>query len=297
MSEGRTAMSHDDPSDPVPRSRRLQLQHVDLHYLEWGAAQSPPLLLVHGGSAHAHWWDHIAVELAQDYRVIALDLRGHGESGWVTPPSYEIDDYAADIAEVAEHLQLAPFILMGHSLGGLVAQTYAARHPSTLVALVIVDMGPRLQHNRRTQLLSRVPTPMYQDTNDLFRRFRLLPEETHAAPQLLQHIARYGARELADGRLTLKVDRATFVRRSHDISDQLCAITCPTLLVRGAESRALSAETAHEMQSCCLALQMAEIVNAGHHVFLDTPTEFLEAINHFLRSLHPVAPATNALTL
>ncbi|MBI3250197.1 MAG: alpha/beta hydrolase [Deltaproteobacteria bacterium] len=278
-------MPHSDPPSSVPRSRRLQLQHVDLHYLEWGAVHSPPLLLVHGGSAHAHWWDHIAVELARQCRVIALDLRGHGDSGRVAPPSYEIDDYAADIAEVAARLQLAPFVLVGHSLGGLVAQTYAARHSSTLAALVVVDMGPRLQHNRRTQLLSRVPTPVYRDADDLFRRFRLLPEETWAEPYLLQPIARHGVRELEDGRLTLKVDRATFVRRSHDVGDQLSLIACPTLLVRGAESQALSLETAQEMQSRCPALRMVEIFNAGHHVFLDNPSGFLEAVSNFLRHI------------
>lgn len=280
------------PPSSAPRSRRLQLQHVDLHYLESGAAHNPPFLLIHGGSAHAHWWDHIAIELARQHRVIALDLRGHGDSGWVTPPSYEIDDYATDIAEVAAHLQLAPFVLMGHSLGGLVAQTYAARHSSTLAALVVVDMGPRLQHNRRTQLLSRVPTPVYRDADDLFRRFRLLPEETRAEPHLLQHIARHGVRELEDGRLTLKVDRATFVRQSHDIGDQLSHIACPTLLVRGAESLALSLETAQEMQSRCPALQVVEIATAGHHVFLDNPTDFLEAISNFLRPIFNAHKAT-----
>lgn len=278
-------MPHSNPPSSVPRSRRLQLQHVDLHYLEWGAEHNPPLLLIHGGSAHAHWWDHIAVELARQYCVIALDLRGHGDSGRATPPSYEIDDYAADIAEVAAHLQLAPFILIGHSLGGLVAQTYAAHRSSTLAALVVVDMGPRLQHNRRTQLLSRVSAPVYRDAEDLFRRFRLLPEETWAEPQLLQYIASHGVRELEDGRLTLKVDRATFVRQSHDISDRLSDIACPTLLMRGAESQALSLETAQEMQSRCCALRMVEISNAGHHVFLDNPSGFLEAVSNFLRHI------------
>src|SRR5215510_16387343 len=130
------------PSDS-PRSQRICLPQVELHYLEWGKPQNSPIVLVHGGSAQAHWWDHIAIELAQEYRVIALDLRGHGDSNWVTPPSYEIDDYVADLTAFVAALQLSPFVLVGHSLGGLIALAYAARHFATLRALIVVDTGPR----------------------------------------------------------------------------------------------------------------------------------------------------------
>jgi pimeloyl-ACP methyl ester carboxylesterase len=259
------------------------VQSLSLHYLEWGSAINPPLLLLHGGSAHAHWWDHIAGELAHEYRVIALDFRGHGDSGWATPPAYEIEDYVADVASVVEQLHLTPFVLVGHSLGGLIALTYATLHAATLRALVIVDMGPRLQQTRRMQLLSRVPTPIYRDEDELFHRFRLLPEETWVAPSLLQHIARHSVRKLADGRLVLKTDRATFSRNSCDISARLPNITCPTLLIRGAESRTLSQETVREMKTQCPRLQDVEVPGAGHHVFLDNPSAFRDTVSRFLR--------------
>jgi pimeloyl-ACP methyl ester carboxylesterase len=269
----------------TPHDRFLSLHGVNLHYLEWGLPEHPPLMLIHGGSAHAHWWDHIAVELAHDYRVIALDARGHGESGWASPPAYEIEDYVADIAAVAETLQLAPFVLVGHSLGGFIALTYATRYAALLKALIVVDMGPRLPYSRRTRLLSRIPAPIYRDEDDLLRRFRLMPEETWADPALLHHIARHSVRALDGGRLTLKIDRATFIRGPRDVSAQLSRITCPTLLIRGAESQTLSQATAQEMAAACPHLQVVEISGAGHHVFLDQPLAFLAEVRHFLRNL------------
>jgi pimeloyl-ACP methyl ester carboxylesterase len=268
----------------TPHSHLLSLRGVNLHYLEWGAAENPPLMLIHGGSAHAHWWDHIAVELATDYRVIALDLRGHGDSGWVTPPSYEVDDYVEDIAALATQLQLSPFVLIGHSLGGLISFTYATRYSATLRALIVVDTGPRIQPSRRLQLLSRLPAPIYRDEADLIHRFRLLPEETWAKPALLQHIARHSARPLTDGRLVLKIDRATFIRSPHDGSSQLSRITCPTLLIRGGDSQTLSLDRAKEMAMLCPRLQLKEVPRAAHHVFLDQPVAFLAGVRHFLQS-------------
>ncbi len=264
------------------RSQRISLPQVELHYLEWGDPQNSPIVLVHGGSAHAHWWDHIAIELAQEYRVIALDLRGHGDSNWVTPPSYEIDDYVADLTAFVAALQLSPFVLVGHSLGGLIALAYAARHSVTLQALIVVDMGPRSRSSRRLLLFSRLPSPVYRDEADLFHRFRLSPEETGVAPALLHHIARHSVRPRPDGRLTLKLDRATFLRQPHDVSAQGANLTCPMLLIRGEKSQTLSPEVVAEMKTLCPSLQATEISDVGHHVFLDNPVAFLREVRHFL---------------
>jgi pimeloyl-ACP methyl ester carboxylesterase len=266
----------------TPHSRFLSVGGVNLHYLEWGSVENSPLLLIHGGSAHAHWWDHIAAVLAQEYRVIALDSRGHGDSDRANPPSYEISDYVEDIAALVAQLQLTSCVLIGHSLGGLIAMTYAIRHGETLSTLVIVDIGPRLQPSRRMQLLSRVLTPIFANEEDLVRRFRLLPEETWAAPDLLHHIARHSARALSDGRLMLKTDRATFVRHPYEVSMELSRITCPTLLIRGGESKTLSPEIVNEMEAQCPRLRTVEIPGAGHHVFLDKPAAFLEVVWKFL---------------
>lgn len=266
----------------TPRSHLLTVCGIKLHYLEWGLHTNPSLVLIHGGSAHAHWWDHIATELACEYRVLALDLRGHGDSAWATPPAYEITDYVADLEAVITTLGLSPLVLIGHSLGGFIALTYATLHAATLQALVVVDGGFRLPHSRRMRLLSRLPAPVYRDEADLLVRFRLLPEDTYATPALLQHIAWHSVRRLPDGRLTLKFDRASLLRQPCDLSSQLRDIACPTLLLRGSDSRNLPASTLTEMLALCPRAQGREIPAAGHHVFLDNPAIFLQTVHSFL---------------
>ena len=133
LSRGYTSMN-------TPISHHIQLNGTRLHYLEWGETTQPALVLLHGGAAHAHWWDHLAPIFSRNYRVIALDLRGHGDSAWAIPVAYEIDDYVADVAALIDTLELAPFMLLGHSLGGFIAPAYAIARPQLLRRLIVVDM-------------------------------------------------------------------------------------------------------------------------------------------------------------
>ncbi|MBI3798850.1 MAG: alpha/beta hydrolase [Deltaproteobacteria bacterium] len=253
-----------------------------MHYLEWGTATNPPLVLLHGGSAHAHWWEHLTADLARAYWVLALDLRGHGDSAWITPPAYEIEDYVADLEDFISRLGLAPLILLGHSLGGFIALTYASAHAEALRALVVVDMGFRLRQSRRLRLLSHFPAPIYQDEEDLLRRFRLLPPETRVPVSLLHDIARHSVCQLPDGRLSRKFDRATLTREPRDLTSRLPHLTCPALFLRGSESQNLSTATLAEMVALCPQAHGLEIPEAGHHVFLDHPVAFLQAVRSFL---------------
>lgn len=283
MSTVRPITAAPEPHMRLPTSAFLNLPEVRLHYLEWGEPTNPPLLLLHGGSAHAHWWDHIALVLAEDFHVIALDLRGHGDSGWVPGDSaYQIEQYVADLAQVVAQLALPPFVLLGHSLGGFVAMSYASANAQHLRALIAIDIGPRLGGSRFMRLLRQMPAPIFADEADLHRRFRLLPQKTSASPELLRDIARHSVRPRTDGRLSLKCDRATMNREPRDLQAQLANISCPTLVMRGSESHNLSLSTQEEMIRLCPQAHGVEIAGAGHHIFLDTPEEFLVEVQGFL---------------
>lgn len=279
------------PAEP-PRSRYIRVQGVDLHYLEWGIPTAPPLLLLHGGAAHAHWWDHIAPTFARNYRVVALDLRGHGESGWLVPPAYEVEDYVADVGEVIAALHLVHPVVIGHSLGGFVAMAYALAAPRTVGGLVVIDIGPRLTSSRFMRLLRTVPPPVYRDEAELISRFRLLPVDTSAPPALVHHIARHSVRRQVDGSLRLKFDRATLTRGVRDLRTQLAQISCPTLFVRGEKSRHVSAAMLQTLVTLCPRAQGVDIAGAGHHVFLDQPQAFLRAVQAFLREVRGQANDT-----
>ena len=125
-------------SAPEPTSRFAKINGIRLHYLDWGGSGRRTLLLVHGGSAHAHWWDFVAPELTRLGRVLALDFRGHGHSAWVDPPEYGPAAYLKDLVGFLEFLG-TPVVLVGHSMGGELAQRVAVHHSKLLEALVIVD--------------------------------------------------------------------------------------------------------------------------------------------------------------
>src|SRR4051794_8664007 len=117
-------------------SHFVQVNGVKLHYLDYGTAGRPPMVCVHGGQAHAHWFDFVAPGLTPDFHVYALDLRGHGNSEWADPSTYSFETYAADINAFLEKLDLKDVVLVGHSMGGMVSLLYAATHPGRVSKLI-----------------------------------------------------------------------------------------------------------------------------------------------------------------
>ena len=109
---------------PAPYTdTNVAVASLTLHMQDYGAAGKPPMLCVHGGAAHAHWFDFVAAGFAADYHVCAVDQRGHGDSAWDASPTpdYSYERYAADLHELTEKLDLRDFILVGHSMGGVVS--------------------------------------------------------------------------------------------------------------------------------------------------------------------------------
>ena len=129
-------------STDVPRDRFFESGGLRLHYLEWGNANSLTLVLLHHVGSQAHVWDDFAGRMASEYHVLALDMRGHGDSQWADAQRYTTEDYASDVDALAAHLQLKRVVVLGGSLGGRVALVYAARNPDVVDALIMEDVGP-----------------------------------------------------------------------------------------------------------------------------------------------------------
>src|SRR5208337_2998516 len=111
-------------------SRNIVLRHLRLHYLEWGAPDAPPLVLLHGGHQSAHSWDLVSLHLAQNYHVMALDQRGHGDSEWPRDAEYSNHSMALDAEAFIDALCPQRPILVGHSMGGRNAMLLTRRDPS-----------------------------------------------------------------------------------------------------------------------------------------------------------------------
>ena len=129
-------------SEAAPRDRFVDAHGLRFHYLEWGEAESPPIVLLHGFAQTCHSWDFVALSLCDRFRVVALDQRGHGDSDWAPDGDYTPEAYQSDLHAIVQELGLREIVLIGLSMGGRNAFTYASSHPERVRALVIVDAAP-----------------------------------------------------------------------------------------------------------------------------------------------------------
>src|SRR5215203_4137567 len=124
---------------PAPyEDRRIDVAGISIHYQDFGTAVKTPMVCVHGGAASGHWFDFVAAGFNGEHHLYALDQRGHADSGWADPPDYTYERYAADLDEFVTKLGVNDFVLIGHSMGGAVALTYAAMFPGRVAQLVVV---------------------------------------------------------------------------------------------------------------------------------------------------------------
>lgn len=239
-----------------------------LSYLDFGGP-GVPLLAFHGHYNEASTFVPLAEALAPRWRVIALDQRGHGESD--RAPSYERDDYVADIAAFQRHLGLGPVAVVGHSLGGVNAYQYAARHPGRVAALIVEDIGAVV--NCDWTFTERLPRSAPS-------RQALITALGATAPYLECSVRRSG-----DGwGYSFDLEDTVWSQKAlnGDHWDDWMSVRCPTLLVRGRRSDELAADHAGAMVA--RRVGQAELVElpAGHVVHHDAPAEFAHAIRAFL---------------
>jgi pimeloyl-ACP methyl ester carboxylesterase len=274
---------------PAPASytgKFIEADNLKLHYLDYGTEGCTPMLCVHGGAAHAHWFDFVAPGFTTGYHVRALDCRGHGDSAWADPPAYSYSDYATELAEVVEKLDLRDFVLVGHSMGGLVSLLYAAKYPGRVSRLVIVDSRMHMSKESIARLrdMGTRPSRNYATNEELIARYRLEPAGTmNAAPEVVRHVARYSGRQFPDGSWRHKFDRSLYA-----IFERLDAMPCwndikiPALLIKGEHSDRIDAEGLAQIRARSPQVALAEVPNSDHHIMLDNPAGFVEAVTAFL---------------
>lgn len=271
-----------------PAARRFLDGSPRLHYLEWNPAGRDTLVLLHGNSANAWWWETLAALMPPRFRMIAIDQRGHGDSEWVRPPAYSPVDYAADLARFITECELARPVIVGHSMGGIGVLAFAQRYSERARAAVAIDVAVTSSRGRDRYLrrLRALPTVTYPDLETAKARFRLMPAEGDVPSAILREIAEKSLGRTEDGRYTLKFDRESFF--GSDGIDALGAIRAariPLLLIRGGLSRIMTSEGAqHAVEASPLA-QLEVIPGAHHHLPLERPDALAELIQKFVASL------------
>ena len=273
-----------------PADRQLQVNGMNFHYLEWGTAGQPLILMLHGGSQQAHSWDFVSLPLSEHYHILALDQRGHGDSDWAAGGDYSIEAHQSDIDGFVDALGLQDFHLIGHSMGGRNSYVWASRHPGMLRSLVIVDTGPVAQTRGRNRIQNFRELP---DELDSFEEFAARVQEyTGRSREQTLGALQYSIRQRADGKWSWKYDQLlrTPGRQSPAWSEEqlwavVSKIDCPTLVVRGGNSDIFAAATMAEMARVIPHCTTVTVPDAGHLVAGDNPADFLAAVRSFLEGL------------
>lgn len=268
-------------------SRYATINGLRLHYVEWGDAQATPMVCLHGLRAYGHWFDELAAVVSDRYRVLALDQRGRGETDWAADGDYTREAYVSDVEVFVETLQLDRFILIGHSMGGLNAIHYAARHPERVLALGILDIGPEIDPAGMQRIRAELgETPAGFDSWQAAKAF-LQMRHPKASEENRQTRLTWMLKEATDGRIAWRIDQAIFDPNlkpddPQQTWDLLSQIRCPTLILRGGESDVLSVDTCQKMLTRIPDGQWVEIPGAGHMVIEDNPEACNAALLDFL---------------
>ena len=267
--------------------RSFIVNGMTLRALEWGQPGRPALCFLHGGSAHAHWFDAVVPAFVDSFHIISLDQRGHGESDWAPDARYGTEQFASDLVGVMDHLGWAQMVVVGHSMGGHNAMGFSAWHADRVRGLCVVDSRPSLPAERLQAMHRRGHRgPRRHETLDsALRSFRLLPAETLAAPDLLEHLGRQGISQ-REGRFLYRFDpECNGARNPADGWSLLPQIKAPTLLVRGELSPIMPKEMAERMEAAIPNARLVTMLGVYHHLVLDAPEAFSRILDDFLRDL------------
>ncbi|WP_218191412.1 alpha/beta fold hydrolase [Enhydrobacter aerosaccus] len=265
---------------------------MSLHVLEWGDPSAPAIVMLHGIRGYALTFASLATALQPDFRTIAYDQRGRGDSDWDPERQYYTENYVNDLAAVVSELKLERFDLLGHSMGGIAAYVYAAANPDRVRRLVIEDAGPGASEDsagsvRIRQELQSAPTS-FQDWDSAVEFMRKLrPTVTEAAR--LDRL-RNMLKQRPDGTWSWKYDHAGIAEarlnpdpsRMVDLWPHVEAIGSPTLILRGGRSDYLKAQTAEAMCKRNPKLRWVEVADAGHYIHDDQPRIFEDHVISFL---------------
>jgi pimeloyl-ACP methyl ester carboxylesterase len=261
-----------------------------LHYLEWNPAARRTIILLHGNSANAWWWEAVAREVSGAYRIVALDQRGHGDSEWVRPASYRPSEYAADLARFIAHdsIQHGQPVVVGHSMGGLSVLAFASQNHDLARGAIAIDAAivSSRGRDRYMRRLKSLPVVNYPDLATAKARYRLMPNEGEIAPAILAKVAEKSLARTDDGRWTMKFDRESFFGSDGlNVVEALRAITIPTLLVRAEHSRIMTVEGLALAHQANPKAQAVTIPGAHHHVLLEMPAAVAHVIEDFSATL------------
>lgn len=265
------------------QDRFVTVNGLKIHYLDWGSPDNPPFLMLHGIGRVAHSFDHIAPRFAASYHVIAIDMRGHGDSDWSPDAAYLVEDYVKDIEGLADQLKLRNMVLLGNSTGGRVVQVYAGLHPDRVAKLVVEDVGPERTNEIASGFARRVEQEAngWSSEDELFASLKRT--NARVSDDLLRNYAHFGTRKREDGRIVWKRDpnlSKGFIPT--ELWRFVREIKAPTIYILGGASNIVPPETQAELKKTLPDVQIVTMPGLGHYPHQESPAEFMAIVQKFL---------------
>jgi pimeloyl-ACP methyl ester carboxylesterase len=271
----------------------VEVDGSPVHYLAWGERGRRGLVFVHGGAANAHWWTHVAARFADDFRVIAIDLSGHGDSAW--RETYSLEGWTDEVMAVAAAGGIeGPPVIVGHSMGGFVTIATAARYGDQVSGAIVCDSpvtepDPEIAAYALKQAFGQERT--YESVEEAVPRFRTIPPQEHYLPYVMDHVARRSLRQVPPdeegaGAWRWKFDRGIFSPFGHSMR----GIALPFLpevrsrfaLLRSEQGLVTKDIGDFMYEALGRVAPVVELPLAGHHPMLDVPLILLTAIRTLL---------------
>lgn len=270
--------------DSPGRSGQLKTGEHITHYLQWGETSNPRvLLLLHGFLGHAHWWDFVAPWFAKDYRVIAMDFGGMGDSS--PRATYSNACCVGEVGAVLQMLGSSKVTLIGHSFGGRITVFAANEFPQYLQRAIVIDtrigFADRPARPRFKASVKRV----YPDLASICDHFRFIPEEPPVLPRIMRHLAVNSAKRQSDG-FVWKFDAALRgrVEWGPEIDgDVLAALDLPVDFIAGEFSEVVPRNLASRIGKALRHGRGPVIIpSAYHHIPADQPLGLVSALRALL---------------
>jgi pimeloyl-ACP methyl ester carboxylesterase len=261
---------------------------VRLNCLDYGGKGDLPILFIHGGAAHAHWWDFVARQLTDNFLPFSIDLRGHGDSDRPSDEDYSVEAHIADLATALSSWGYGRPVLVPHSGGCFVALPYAVAHPESVAAMAIVE--PRVEWPEELLKAARRrierPHRRFATQEEAIASWRLIFPPIGANPDHLAHVAHHSFRQDSHGMWVNNTERAAMSGILEiSVMEYAARLRCPTVVLRGDRSVHLTPENAARLTALAHAGPAITIPNAQHNLMLDNPDAVAHALRGFLVKL------------
>jgi pimeloyl-ACP methyl ester carboxylesterase len=272
------------------QERFVEVHGARIHYLRWGKPSKPGLLFIHGGFAHAHWWDFIAPAFSKHYCVAALDLGGMGDSEH--RKKYSAETFADEVMAVSSDAGFAGRpIVIGHSFGGLVALKTGVLHGTELSGVVLVDFPlrpPEVQKEHEPRRPWIKPKEIYPNREAGLKRFRLIPSQPCENQFILDYIAGHSLAKV-DGGWSWKFDDKMFDKfKSGNTAAELSLVSCPLAVIYGERSALFPPEIVQYMSRVLTkSSRVIALPGLHHHLFLEQPKVFVNTLRNLLEEWRP----------